>query len=151
MNLKKYFWIKITNFIIRFNKGAELQVRTAVESVSATRRKKSQTIADLFSFVGGLLGLFAGFSFLAGAELLFYFIISPLKLIRSYNDSRVYPLTRTRKNLIESLAESRVVNFVKEMLQESSIHSINHIAVDGMCLFERYVRKFGVIQSYLSQ
>lgn len=78
----------------------------------------------MISFIGGILGLFAGVSMLSVIEILYWISL------------RFYWKFCWRQNRIESMTQKisnakktkRILNDVKKILQESSIHGINYIA-----------------------
>lgn len=101
-------------------------------------KRKSYSIFEVFSFVGGLLGLFAGFSVLSGTEVLYYFLIHPLMELRKRNDSRVYPFEDNNNSIEIKIRRPRILRFIKEMLESSSIHSFSQIGMDGKKFIERF-------------
>ena len=105
-----------------------------VDSVYATRRRLSTTFFDFMSFVGGLLGLFAGFSFLSAAEVLYYFIIQPLIKMMQRNSSAVYPIETNERSAVDS---SYCKKFVTDLLQSSSIHGLGSVGSRDKRIFER--------------
>lgn len=94
------------------------------DSINHLIYKQQYDTVDLLSYAGGLLGLFAGFSFLSFIELIYWFTVRVIfwKFQRS---TRVFPL-------IESLeAESKfvyIMNATQRFLNNSSIHGLNFIA-----------------------
>jgi hypothetical protein len=100
-------------------------------AISINERQSSTTI-DFLSLSGGFLGLFAGFSVLSAAEIIYYFFISPIIEFRARNSTRVHPMQDE-----EIRSESRIVQYLKQMLHESTIHSLNHIGNDQKSIIER--------------
>jgi hypothetical protein len=107
-----------------------LDVRVSFQNdkVNNLVRKQQFNELDFLSYIGGLLGLFAGFSVLSFVELVYWFLIRIcLDKIRRVS-SKVVPLIR-----VPTLRSSRLDNFgkqVKNYLQESSIHGLSYIS-DG--------------------
>ena len=87
-------------------------------------RKKQFNLVDFMSFVGGILGLFAGFSALSFVELIYWFTIRVF--ITSYKkvDSRVYSISGTQD---ENPKLARVKKFLKSYFTESSVHGLGYI------------------------
>ena len=96
-------------------------------------RKKSHTTLEFFSFIGGILNLFAGFSVLSGVEIFYYFLIYPCLEMREKN--KVRPKIVKRKPKI--LKKRNLMRFIMKMLEGSSIHSFSQIGRDGKRPFER--------------
>jgi len=76
------------------------------------------------SFVGGILGLFAGFSALSFIELIYWFAIRVFIKKFTKIDSKVYPLEddQMKKSKFAEIRE-----FIKSYLSESSIHGFGYI------------------------
>jgi hypothetical protein len=106
----------------------DLKVSFVSENVGNFIRKQQFNELDFLSYIGGLLGLFAGFSVLSFVELVYWFSIRVfLQRIRRAS-STVVPLIR-----VPTLSSSRLDNFgkqVKNYLQESSIHGLSYLS-DG--------------------
>jgi hypothetical protein len=112
------------------------RITPVVDSVFVLSKKKSQTIVEYLSFVGGILGLFAGFSFITVAEVLYYFIVYPLIQRSKTRDSKVYPFN-DQINTTES-GQLMLSRFFKKALESSSIHTFSHIGGDFKSTIERY-------------
>ncbi|KAG5674049.1 hypothetical protein PVAND_004038 [Polypedilum vanderplanki] len=98
-------------------------------------KRQSTTVIDLLSLSGGFLGLFAGFSVLSAAEIVYYFLMIPLIQFRAKKSTRVIPFNE------ESMKakENSVIKYFKKILQESSIHGFNHIGNSQKNIFERII------------
>jgi hypothetical protein len=99
------------------------------------------TELDFLSYIGGTLGLFAGFSFLTILELLFYFTFRPA--VRKVKcKSRVAPLqawtqeASPRNNKALKLVRKSTSYFYHYM-EESSLHGLNHASFKNLRLVER--------------
>jgi hypothetical protein len=81
------------------------------------------TTVDIFSLIGGFLGLFAGFSFLSAGEIILHFIVNPLITIRHRRSTKVHAteITNTRQT------QKQLWNYVINFLVNSSIHSFSHV------------------------
>ena len=85
-------------------------------------RRKQFNEVDFLSFVGGLLGLFAGFSALSFIELIYWFLIRiALKFIKR-KSTKVFPIQRNIEDI------QRKFRFLKEYFKNSSIHGVNYFA-----------------------
>ena len=104
------------------------------DKIYAQWKKKSYSISEFFSFVGGLLGLFAGFSVLSGAEVLYYLIVHPIIQLKHRSDLRVYPFD---ESVQREFKNSKIVGYIKDMLENSSIHSFGQIGMSGKSFIER--------------
>lgn len=122
------------NFHSSYNAEPKIFVKMLADSVHATRRRLSTTFVDFMSFVGGLLGLFLGFSFLSAAEVLYYFIIQPLIKMMQTNSSTVHPTETNEQSTVDS---SYCKKFITDMLQSSSIHSLGSVGSRDKGVIER--------------
>ena len=87
-------------------------------------RKRQFNWLDFFSYVGGILGLFAGFSALSFVEIIYWFTIRVMIKKISRKDTRVYPLMTAEGSNIKCL---KFIEFLQSFLSESSIHGMWHI------------------------
>jgi hypothetical protein len=87
----------------------------AVNEVFALKRKKNFSMIDILSYIGGMLGLLSGFSFISIVEVAYIFVLKPIMSLKCLRSNKVRPKT---ENQLE-----RKKNFVAEYLTESSIHS----------------------------
>jgi hypothetical protein len=87
-------------------------------------RKKHFNELDFLSYVGGILGLLAGFSALSFVELIYWFTIRVF--IENVNnvDIKVYPFEDIPQNRREN---SRIKEIFKNYFNESSIHGLKYI------------------------
>ena len=81
-------------------------------------RKKQFNELDFLSYVGGILGLFAGFSALSMVELIYWF--SYRVFVGNRSDVRVYPFNKIPENGIFRIQLS-------SYFKESSIHGLSYI------------------------
>jgi hypothetical protein len=105
------------------------------------RLQRKFTELDFLSYIGGTLGLFAGFSFLTVLELVFYFTFRPA--VRKVKcKSRVTPLqawteeASPRNNKVLKLVRKSTSYFYHYM-EESSLHGLNHASFKNLRLVER--------------
>jgi hypothetical protein len=87
-------------------------------------RKQQFDTLDFLSFVGGILGLFAGFSALSFVELIYWFTIRAVIGNCKKIDTKVYPIDviAERKSKI-----ARVFDSFLSYFNESSIHGLNDV------------------------
>ncbi|KAL7013324.1 hypothetical protein ACKWTF_015331 [Chironomus riparius] len=89
-------------------------------------RKKQFNEVDFLSFVGGLLGLFAGFSALSFIEVI-YWILSRLKLMILKHKNSIYPTIVHVTESNQQINTRGTKSLIKEYFAESSIHGFNYI------------------------
>lgn len=111
------------------------QIEFASDTFLGLVRKKSQTTLEFFSFIGGILNLFAGFSVLSGVEIVYYFFIYPC--IEMREKRKVRPIVVKRNPAIVAKQKRNLMRFLMKMLEGSSIHSFSQIGRDGKRPFER--------------
>jgi hypothetical protein len=106
----------------------DVKITFGGDKVNNLIRKQQFNELDFLSYIGGLLGLFAGFSVLSFAELVYWFSIRVcLEKMRRVS-SKVVPLIR-----IPALRSTKIDtfrNYIKNYLQESSIHGLSYLS-DG--------------------
>ena len=100
-----------------FKVGFNLNYKNDV--VNQLVRKKQFDEFDFLSFVGGILGLFAGFSALSLVELIYWFTI---RIVFSKFNIKVLP--SSSRNFAKLY---KVKDYVETYLNESSIHGFNRI------------------------
>jgi hypothetical protein len=129
----------ITVFIISSNLhkiiDSKIIIEMSTQVALVVNERESSTTIDFLSLSGGFLGLFAGFSVLSAAEIVYFFIISPVLEYFRGNSTRVHPFEEEESEVTN---EGKVTEYIKEMLQESSIHSFNHIGNDQKSFVERW-------------
>lgn len=81
----------------------------------------------MIAYVGGLLGLFAGFSLLSIIELLYFLIIRPLFDV-IYSNSQKIDESLNQSEQSELQTNENLLNGVFKYLERSSIKSFNYIA-----------------------
>ena len=87
-------------------------------------QKQQYDVIDFLSYAGGLLGLFAGFSFLSFIELIYWFIIRAA--IKNFHRStRVRPFN---ENLDVQRNFNTFMVITKSFLKSSSIHGLRYIS-----------------------
>lgn len=110
-----------------------------------TIKQRQFTGINFLSYIGGTLGLFAGFSFLTIFELLIYFgLRSSLSFIETKRrQKKVQP---TKKVVIANSKRklTKIASFLKVLLtfgqsyvEETSIHGINHASLKNLSKIER--------------
>lgn len=104
-------------------------------------RKKQFNEVDFLSFIGGLLGLFAGFSALSFVEIIFWILIRVRGVISKRSNSAVHPkvievaecVREGNGNNLDQISNSlngenfEQKNVAQEYFSESSIHGLNYI------------------------
>ena len=108
-----------------FNSNIGFQVQYKTNSVNQFIRKKQFTIVDFLSFVGGLLGLFAGFSALSFVELIYWFTIRVFIENYKKTDTRVHPMDEPER---EDSKLAKIKASVQSYFSESSVHGMGHIS-----------------------
>jgi hypothetical protein len=98
----------------------------AVSEVFAVKRRKSFTSVDILSYIGGMLGLLSGFSFISIVELVYIFVLKPILSLKCMRSNRIGPETED--------GERRKKNFIAEYLTESSVHSFHYFVNEKRCL-----------------
>jgi hypothetical protein len=86
-------------------------------------RKKQFNEVDFLSFVGGLLGLFAGFSALSFIEAIYWTFGCVVSWIVRFKKNSVRPSVTEQ----DQTDENRQKNLIKEFFSESSIHGFAYI------------------------
>jgi hypothetical protein len=92
-----------------------LKMNFAVKEVFALKRKKNLAMIDVLSYIGGMLGLLSGFSFISIIELVYIFVLKPILSLKCLRSNKVGPKTEVQPK--------RKKNFIAEYLANSSIHS----------------------------
>ena len=87
-------------------------------------RKQQFDKLDFLSFVGGILGLFAGFSALSFIELIYWFTIRAFIENLDKNSTKVYPFTKEFE--VESKFD-KIKKSLSSYFSNSSIHGLSHI------------------------
>ena len=109
----------------------KLTVDFKADSFYPQIRKKYFTMIDWFSFVGGILGLFFGFSILSAFEVVFH----------------VWMLIFDRKSLVHDQVRTRLKGdmplrqfqaYLREFLKNSSIHSFQYISNRELGMIKRF-------------
>ena len=96
-------------------------------------KRKYFTMIDWFSFVGGILGLFFGFSFLSAFEIIFH-ASRDLFGEKNCRISRTRKLFWKRKQKVDSGSAAAYIN---HLCKNSSIHSFQYIFGSDFRLMER--------------
>jgi len=87
-------------------------------------RRKYFTMIDWFSFIGGILGLFFGFSFLSAFEIIFH-------VLKGVFDGKSVINFKVTKRF------TKVIEYCQQFLINSSIHSFKYIADKNYKLSEK--------------
>lgn len=94
--------------------------------------KKQYNFVDMLSFIGGLLGLLAGFSFLTFVEVIYWF---SFRMFGSCFRKRFFKVSPIRIEVDEEKKQSKfwttlnnIGSYAKRYLESSTIHSFNYIA-----------------------
>lgn len=83
--------INITNYF-RFGNYTKFSFRFSEKSFQALHRTRTHTVIDFLSYVGGVLGLFAGISVLSFFEVFYFFsfrILSNFCILRNASNHSV--------------------------------------------------------------
>jgi Amiloride-sensitive sodium channel len=96
-------------------------VKFKVDSFLPLKRRVQFSRLEIVSFVGGLAGLFTGFSLLSLSEIFYFFLFQPLA--NKFNRNRVRPFQSASRS---AWRESLLVSY----LLASSIRSFNYIATE---------------------
>lgn len=96
-------------------------IRFSATEFFSTVRRKHFTQIEIFAFVGGLLGLFLGFSVLSFAEIIYFIIFESLKKIRT---RKVSP----NQGVISNERIGLVLGYWLSFMKNSSVHSFMYIA-----------------------
>ena len=107
-------------------------VEMSTQSVLVVSEKQSSTIIDFLSLCGGFLGLFAGFSVLSAVEIVYFFLVVPSMNCCSKNSTKVLPFADDVQ-----LNQNVFFCYINEVMQSSSIHSLNHIGNNEKNALER--------------
>jgi Amiloride-sensitive sodium channel len=101
--------------------STEAFVRFKVDSFLPLKRRVQFSRLEIVSFIGGLLGLFTGFSLLSFSEVFYFFLIQPfLKFLKR---NQVEPLNSNKRSWWRQ-------NILVTYLVESSIRSFNYIVTE---------------------
>jgi hypothetical protein len=92
-------------------------------------RQQQLTTLDFVSYCGGSLGLFLGFSMLSAIEVIFYMTLRVICV--KCQQQRVSP------SETNTVATSRK-NYLKEYIENSSIHGFNQIVMRRRHFIERF-------------
>lgn len=101
-------------------------------------RRKQLSNIDYLSYIGGLLGLFAGISVLSIMEIFYFGVIKVvLKIMAHRKRSRTYPVGRIEENSCAILGRAMKKLWTKiGFMKASSIHSVNIIVDADRSCFE---------------
>lgn len=108
---------------------SKIDVQFKDDSFYPQIRRKYFTIIDWFSFVGGVLGLFFGFSFLSGFEIVFHACLG----ISRQNDVGLAIIARTNE------ITHKTVEYLQNFLRTSSIHGLKYVLDSKLRIYERSV------------
>lgn len=114
--LKKLFCSDQSDNLLKLNrKKLVFRVKYRQNHCNQFVRKQQFDEVDFLSFVGGLLNLFTGFSFISFVEIFYWFIYRAItRLCISEKSNRVQPFNSNY---------DKSKKFLSEYFQESSIHS----------------------------
>jgi hypothetical protein len=114
-------------------------------------RKLHYTGVEIFSFVGGLLGLFLGFSVLSLFEIFYHFCLSPIMIYlrtRKINDFKEVKVAWEESEQQKITTKfQKVRHFVSNILENSSIHGLWYFVDKKLHFFERFVL-FNILLPY---
>lgn len=110
-------------------------IEFAKDVVYPLSTRKSFLVAEFFPFVGGILGLLAGFSLFSGVEILYHFVVIPILEIKRMK--RTQPCERNTQTNAVSSKSKIIFDYVKTMMDSSSVHGLCYIGNDNKNIFER--------------
>ena len=123
MALFKYFFlIREETFLKELTTGGYIKFKNNV--FNQLVRKQQFDKLDFLSFVGGILGLFAGFSALSFVELIYWFTIRVLIVNCKKIDKKVHPIEVIAK---KDSKIARIFDSFLSYFNESSIHGLNDV------------------------
>jgi Amiloride-sensitive sodium channel len=108
--------------------GSEVTFQYKSESFNPYILKRQFTELDFFSYTGGALGLFLGFSVLSFIEIIYYFTIRIC-----------FEKYRLRRVGVLGQSDISGSNLIKDYLSSSSIHGMNQIVLKRRHLIERLI------------
>jgi Amiloride-sensitive sodium channel len=114
---------------------ADLWVQFKVSEFYPLIRRKHFTKIDIFSFVGGLLGLFLGFSVLSAIEILHFFCINVCFKRKPFSETPKpsWNLDKRTKSFNDRC------DFLANFMKKSSIAGLAYIADESIHLIERLI------------
>ncbi|XP_070505945.1 pickpocket protein 28-like [Chironomus tepperi] len=129
-----YVYQKVSSDSSGSMKKLEVVAKFKQDSFYPQIRRKYFTMIDWFSFVGGILGLFFGFSFLSAFEIIFHVLQGLAGLIIN---CRKQQSNRHQVDGAELKTSRKVFEYFRKFMTESSIHGFNYIFGDDMKIYER--------------
>jgi hypothetical protein len=109
---------------------AQFKIRFKEQQISVLKKRVQMNSVELLSFVGGLLGLFAGFSFISLVEFVYIFFLKFLCFGRLPRFN-----LKCCKNTVEpdgssdrTGQEKAFKSYIMLYMKESSVHSFNFIS-----------------------
>jgi hypothetical protein len=96
-------------------------------------RKQQFNILNFISFVGGILGLFAGFSAISFIELIYWFTVRVVLLNFGRRNREIRPID---VNLHDHENGISLMKYFKNFFDESSIHGLKYVS--GFTKIDRY-------------
>jgi hypothetical protein len=131
-------------------KGSSIDVYFKQNEFYPTVRQRQLTEIDYLSYIGGTLGLFAGFSILTFLELFFYFIFRPaVRCMKKKFKSRVAPIEVIGQSTKTSKGVLKPVRYFYNYMEESSLHGLNHATFKNLEMIERAFWLFAFVASMI--
>lgn len=136
-------------FSVKFKTGFKrdqsriIEVEFKKDEFYPTIKQRQFTEIDFLSYIGGTLGLFAGFSVLTVFELFSFFALRcGFDMIAKVGRKKVQPITvlTVRKYRMPSKTSKLLKNvrkFVYSYVENSSVHGISHASLKNLTRFER--------------
>jgi hypothetical protein len=121
MNVK--FFREINTLVTREFTTSSFSVIFKQNTFNEFIRKRQFDIIDVISSVGGIFGLLAGFSLLSFIEIFYWATLRILSTKTKMKNSKVFPVQRN-----EISQDQKLKIFIRNYLEESSIHSFYYIA-----------------------
>lgn len=97
-------------------------------------KRKYFTTIDWFSFVGGFLGLFFGFSFLSGFEIIFH-ILSGIFRRKSVGDQSTNVVLNEESNRVRKF--EKIQQYFRIFLKNSTIHGFVYVSSHKLKIYEK--------------
>lgn len=125
--------------------GSTIIVQFEKDEFYPSIKQRQFTGINFLSYIGGTLGLFAGFSVLTVFELLIYFLVRfCLNLLKTrskmfkVHPKKSIPAVKIKKHLKFPSLLKTPLKFGRSYLENSSIHGITHASQKNLSLIERY-------------
>lgn len=100
--------------------------------VFPTLRTSKYQLVEFVSSIGGILGLFVGCSLLSVIEFFYYFgihlVLNQINKAKKVSSIEIESLENIQSKLKSTSKSQIIINFLREYLENSTVHSAPHIA-----------------------